>query len=94
MGDLESKWDLLQFSLLRIDSLLLSLNSSFLEKGSYSISKEEREKLKAVIAIYRNIHEAVESETEHPVLVMDSLTEQMTIIYDRYADILEQLKDS
>ena len=92
MGGFETKWSLLQYSLIRIDYFLYGLNLDLLETRSYSIDDEEREKLKAIITVYQKIHKAVNSENVNSVLVIDSLTEEMKIIDDYYETTLKQLK--
>ncbi|RIX59223.1 hypothetical protein D3P08_03445 [Paenibacillus nanensis] len=92
MEELAPRWSLLQYSLLRIDDFLHGLNFNFLEQRSYSINNEEVEKLKAVVTTYKKIHEAVKNKSEHPELVIDSLTDQMMIIDHHYASILETLE--
>ena len=91
MGELEPKWSLLQYSLIRIDQFIYVLNLKFLEQRSYSINDEETEKLKAVITVYTKINEEVNKENYNSVLVIDSLTEQMKIIDEYYAMTLERV---
>lgn len=94
MKDSASKWSLLQYSLIRIDELLYGLNIDFLEQGSYSINNEETEQLKAVISVYRKIYEEVKSESDHPELVIDALTEEMKIIDLYYSQTLERVESN
>jgi hypothetical protein len=92
MEELEPKWSLLQYSLLRIDDFLHSLNIKFLEQSSYSINNEETEKLKSIVTVYRKIHAEVKNESDNPELVIDSLTEQMMIIDNNYSATLERIE--
>lgn len=89
MEELESKWSLLQYSLLRVDKMLHALTMKFLKQGSYAINAEEMEKLQAAVTIYKRIHEEVESESDHPELVIDELTELMHLIDPNYSYALE-----
>lgn len=93
MGELESKWSLLQYSLLRVDNMLHALTMKFLKQGSYAINAEELEKLQAAVAIYKRIHEEVEKGSNHPVLVIDELTELMHLIDPSYSYALEPSGD-
>jgi len=94
MKSLESKWSLLQFSLFRTNDFLRHLNIKFLEQGSYDLTDEEIDQLRAVVEVYRKIYEEVESESISPVLVIDELTEQMMMIDPNYALVLERLEQN
>jgi len=89
MGELEPKWNLLQYSLFRVDMLLQALTMKFLEQGSYAVDAKELEKLQAVVTIYKKIHEEVEKASDHPELVIDELTELMLLIDPHYSSVLE-----
>lgn len=92
MGDLSNRWNLWQAGLSRIDGLLLELNTSFLQQGSYDLNDEQRMKLEAVVAIYSSLFREYEEDREHPELVIDELHQQMTIIDpDTYPHMLEML---
>ena len=94
MESLESKWSLLQLSLFRTSDFLRHLNTKFLEQGTYDITDEEIEQLKAVVEVYRKIYEEVESESVNPVLVIDELTEPMMLIDPSYALVLDRLEQN
>lgn len=91
MKQFDRKWSLLQYSLIRIDEFLLGLNIKFLDQGNYSVNNEETEKIKAVVTIYRKIHEEINNKSDNPVLVIDALTEQMKIIDQYYPATLETI---
>lgn len=59
MGELAQDWRDLEFILSRLNNTLFSLNRTFLERGSYSLTAMEREKTEAVVRAYRIIHEGV-----------------------------------
>lgn len=92
LGKSEPKWNLLQFSLFRICDLLDRLNIKFLEQGTYELTVEEIDQLKAVVEVYRKLYEEVESDSINPVLVIDELTEQMMMIDPNYALVLDRLE--
>lgn len=89
MGELEPKWNLLQYSLFRVDMLLQALTMKFLEQGSYAVDAKELEKFQAAVTIYKKIHEEVEKASDHPELVIDELTELMLLIDPHYSSVLE-----
>lgn len=91
MKEQKSEWELLQYSLLRIDGFLNSLNNKFLEQGSYALNKEEIEQLKAVSTIYKRIYEEVKKESDNPALIIDSLSKEMMIIDPYYSGTLEMI---
>lgn len=91
MDEQKSKWELLQYSLLRVDGFLNSLSNKFLEQGSYAINKEEKEQLKAVSTIYSKIYEEVKNESDKPAHVIDSLSKEMMIIDPYYSSTLEMI---
>lgn len=94
LGKSETKWELLQLGLLRTCDLLDWLNIKFLEQGTYDLTAEEIEQLEAVIKVYQKIHEEIKSESDHPELVIDELTEQLIIIDSNYADLLARLEQN
>lgn len=91
MKEQKSEWELLQYSLLRVNDFLNTLNNKFLEQGSYALNKEEKEQLKAVSTIYKRIYEEVKKESDNPALVIDSLSKEMMIIDPYYSDTLEMI---
>ena len=92
MKDLRPKWSLLIHSLHRVNGILSGLNTDFLAQRSYDISDEKAEQLDAIIMVYRKLYETVESGAPYPVLVIDELTEQMMIIDQNYAEIVERVE--
>jgi len=91
MDNMEPMWSLLQYSLLRVNALLLAINFDFLERGSYSLSMEEKEKLEAVVAIYRSIRKDVDDYDDPQLeLIMESLTEHMIMIDPHYEEAREK----
>lgn len=91
MGDAASDWDLLQFSLLRVDEFINGMTNKFLENHSYSISDEEKEKMEAVIEVFRIISEEKDNEFVNIEDILKSIKEPMLIINENYSDVLEQL---
>ncbi|HLU23863.1 MAG TPA: hypothetical protein VKZ77_15475 [Bacillaceae bacterium] len=91
MGDAASDWDLLQFSLLRVDEFINGMTNKFLENHSYSISDEEKEKMEAVIEVFRIISEEKDNEFVNIEDILKSIKEPMLIINENYSDVLERL---
>jgi hypothetical protein len=89
MGDDASDWDLLQYSLFRVDNFISGLTNKFLEHHAYAISSEEREKLEAVITVFRTISEEKDNELVDIQSILQSIKEPMIIIDDNYSDTLE-----
>lgn len=91
MGDAASDWDLLQFSLLRVDEFINGMTNKFLENHSCSISDEEKEKMEAVIEVFRIISEEKDNEFVNIEDILKSIKEPMLIINENYSDVLERL---
>src|SRR5690606_11346927 len=91
MGDAASDWDLLQFSLLRVDEFINGMTNKFLENHSDSISDEEKEKMEAVIEVFRIISEEKDNEFVNIEDILKSIKEPMLIINENYSDVLERL---
>jgi hypothetical protein len=89
MGDEASDWDLLQYSLFRVDEFIYGMTNKFLEHHSYDISREEKEKLEAVIAVFRTINEEKDKELVDIEIILQSIKEPMLIIDHNYLDTLE-----
>ncbi|WP_176720376.1 hypothetical protein [Desulfuribacillus stibiiarsenatis] len=86
------KWILFQYSLLRVDMFLHSMNLKFLRNGDYSITSEERQQLESVIKVYETIRDEYKSESNSPVSFIDLLSEQMMIIDEHYTNTIEVIK--
>ncbi|WP_245669668.1 hypothetical protein [Desulfuribacillus alkaliarsenatis] len=91
MGDASSDWDLLWYSLFRVDEFISGMTNKFLEHHSYSISSEEKEKMDAVIAVFRTINEEQENELLDIESILQSIKEPMLIIDDYYSSTLERI---
>jgi hypothetical protein len=89
MGDEASDWDLLQYSLFRVDEFIYGMTNKFLEHQSYAISREEKEKMEAVITVFRTISEEKENELVDVEIIIQSIKEPMLIIDDNYSATLE-----
>ncbi|WP_053375302.1 hypothetical protein [Paenibacillus sp. FJAT-27812] len=90
LEDRAPKWGLLSYSFFRIDGVITNLNLLFLEKGSYALTDEDKEKLEAVISVFRKIHNEMD-KAKYPELIIDSLTEEMMIIDPLYGKTLERI---
>lgn len=86
MGDVASDWDLLQYSLFRVDEFISGMTNNFLEHQSYDISSEEKEKMEAVIIVFRTI-----SKEKGIEVILQSIKEPMLIIDDNYSGTLERI---
>jgi hypothetical protein len=89
MGDAASEWDLLQYSLFRVDEFISVMTNKFLEHHSYAISSEEKEKMEAVITVFRTISEEKDYELVDIEIILQSIKEPMLIIDDNYSGTLE-----
>ena len=92
-GDNQSEWSLLQYSLFRVDEFIFGMTNKFLEHHSYAINSEEKEKMEAVITIYRTLRAETEKESVDLELILQSIKESMLIIDNYYQDILDQMED-
>ena len=92
MKEQKSEWELLQYSLLRVNGFLNSLNNKFLEQGSYALNKEEKVQLNAVSTIHKRIYEEVKKESDNPAHIIHSLSKEMMIIDPYYSGTLEMIK--
>lgn len=90
--DEASDWSLLRYSLLRIDGFIDSMTNKFLKQHSYAVNNEEKEKMEAVISIYRTIYEETEKEDVNLKNILQSIKEPMLIIDDLYLNTLEHLQ--
>ncbi|RXJ04454.1 hypothetical protein DS745_03460 [Anaerobacillus alkaliphilus] len=88
MGDASSDWGLLQYSLFRVDIFISGMTNKFLENHSYAMSSEEKEKMEAVITVFRTISEEKENELGDIEDILQSIKEPMLIIDDNYSNIL------
>jgi hypothetical protein len=89
MGDVSSDWDLLQYSLFRIDEFISGITNKFLEHQSYAISSEEKEKMEAVIIVFRILSEETDNEYSDIEIILQSIKEPMLIIDENYSGTLE-----
>jgi hypothetical protein len=90
MGDEASDWDLLQYSLFRVDEFIHGMTNKFLEHHSYDISSEEKVKMEAIIAVYSTISEEIEEKELVDIeIILQSIKEPMLIIDDNYSGTLE-----
>lgn len=87
-GDAASDWSLLQYSLFRVDEFIYITTLKFLEHQTYAISSEEKEKMKAVIAVFRSISEEKDMNIEN---ILQSIKEPMHIIDEHYSNTLERI---
>lgn len=87
----KTEWDLLKYSLLRVNDELVYMNLALLERGNFSLNQDEKEKLKAIATVYQIISDQVKEESTSPVLVIHELTEQMMTIDYNYSIVLERL---
>ncbi|MBG9586337.1 hypothetical protein [Cytobacillus firmus] len=90
MEDEIDDWNLLQYSLFRVDMFIDSMTIKFLENRSYRISDEEKEKMDAVISVYRNVSKEAEKEPVDIERLLESIQEPMLIIDNYYSDALEK----
>lgn len=91
MGDASSDWDLLQYSLFRVDEFISGMTNKFLENHFYTISNEEKEKMEAVITVFRTISEEKDNELIDMKSILQSIKEPMLIIDDNYSNTLERI---
>ncbi|WP_257215870.1 hypothetical protein [Fredinandcohnia onubensis] len=91
MGDASSDWDLLQYSLFRVDEFISGMTNKFLENHSYAISSEEKEKMEAVIRVFNTIGEEKDNKLVDIEGIIHSIKEPMLIIDNNYSDTLEQI---
>ncbi|WP_242069078.1 hypothetical protein [Cytobacillus firmus] len=90
MEDEIDDWNLLQYSLFRVDMFIDGMTIKFLENRSYRISDEEKEKMDAVISVYRNVSKEAEKESVDIERLLESIQEPMLIINNYYSDALEK----
>lgn len=90
MEDEMDDWNLLQYSLFRVDMFIDGMTIKFLENRSYRISDEEKEKMDAVISVYRNVRKEAEKESVDIERLLESIQEPMLIIDNYYSDALEK----
>jgi hypothetical protein len=90
MGDEASDWDLLQYSLFRVDEFIYGMTNKFLENHSYAISSKEKVKMEAIIAVYSTISEQLEDKELVDIeIILQYIKEPMLIIDDNYSRTLE-----
>jgi hypothetical protein len=90
MGDEKDDWDLLQYSLFRVDMFIDGMTNKFLRNRSYWMSDEEKEKMDAVITVYRNVSKEAEKESVEIERLLESIQEPMLVIDNYYTDALEK----
>ncbi|URM32643.1 hypothetical protein LLY41_20275 [Cytobacillus firmus] len=90
MEDEIDDWNLLQYSLFRVDMFIDGMTNRFLENRSYQISDEEKEKMDAVISVYRNVSKEAEKESVDIEKILKSIQEPMLVIDNYYSDALEK----
>jgi hypothetical protein len=91
MGEDVPDWNLLQYSLFRVDGFINGMTDKFLENQSYRMSKEETERIEAVITVYSSVSEELEKESVNVERLLESIKEPMLVIDDYYADALEKV---
>nr|MBA5586696.1 hypothetical protein [Anaerobacillus isosaccharinicus]QOY38700.1 hypothetical protein AWH56_020585 [Anaerobacillus isosaccharinicus] len=91
MGDSSSDWGLLRYSLFRIDYFISGMTDKFLEHYSYVISIEEKQKMEAVITVFRTISEENDNELVDIEIILQSIKEPMLIIDHNYSGTLERI---
>ncbi|WP_449536403.1 hypothetical protein [Ferdinandcohnia sp. Marseille-Q9671] len=91
MGDASSYWDLLQYSLFRVDEFISGMTNKFLENHSYAISSEEKEKMEAVITVFSTIGEESDNKLVDIEGILHSIREPMLIIDSNYSETLERI---
>ncbi|WP_228547604.1 hypothetical protein [Filobacillus milosensis] len=91
MGKAASDWDLLQYSLFRVDEFISGMTNKFLENHSYTISNDERDKMEAVITVFRTINKEKSNELVDIKTILESIKEPMLIIDNNYSNILERI---
>lgn len=84
-----SDWDLLQYSLFRVDEFMFGMTNKFLENHSYAISREEKEKMEAVITVFKTISEEKGNEPTDIEEILQSIKEPMLIIDENFSETLE-----
>ena len=89
-GEESSAWDLLIYSLYRVDGFVFGMTTHFLEKHSYAVSSEDKEKMVAVIQIYRILKEENEHEPVNVEKILQSIKEPMLVLDDHYQNTLDQ----
>ena len=91
MGDTATDWELLQYSLFRVNGFISGMTDKFLENHSYAISSEEKEKMDAVIRVFSTISEEKGNELVDIGGILKSIKEPMLIIDDNYSNTLEHI---
>lgn len=86
MGQLEQDWRDLEYILSRLKNTLFSLNRTFLERGSYSLTAMERDKIEAVARACRMINEDVKVQRgiKFEKGLIESLEKPMMIVDPSY----------
>lgn len=84
-------WNLLQYSLLRVDGFIAGMTYKFLEHYSYAISKEEKEKMEAIVSIFRSIHTEIQSGSRDLDIILEAIREPMLVVDEYYQSILDQI---
>lgn len=90
MEDKIKEWNLLQYSLFHADMFLDDMTNKFLKNKSYRISDEDKEKMEAVISVYRNVSKEAEQESVDIERLLESIQEPMLVIDNYYSDALEK----
>ncbi|WP_430787274.1 hypothetical protein VBD025_16020 [Virgibacillus flavescens] len=87
-------WDILQYSLFHVDDAIYSMTIKFLENQSYSISSEEKDKLEAIVEVYRIIHQNTDDNTGNVEKILNEIKEPMSVIDNHYLDMIEGVTDN
>lgn len=90
MEDKIEEWNLLQYSLSHADMFLDDMTNKFLKNKSYRISDEEKEKMEAVISVYRNVSKEAEQESVDIESLLESIQEPMLVIDNYYSEALQK----
>lgn len=74
-----------------MDGFIAGMTYKFLEHYSYAISKEEKEKMEAIVSIFRSIHAETQSGSRDLGIILEAIKEPMLIVDERYQSILDQI---
>lgn len=89
MGDESSAWNLLIYSLYRVDGFIFGMTNHFLENHSYAVSSEDKEKMVAVIQVYSILNEEAEHEPVNVEKILQAIKEPMLVLDDHYQNALD-----
>ncbi|KAA0548504.1 hypothetical protein FZW96_08000 [Bacillus sp. BGMRC 2118] len=85
------EWKIIQYSLLRVDQFIEGKTHKFLENHSYAISSEEKEKMEAVITVFRAFSEEKNNEFGDLNNIVEAIKEPMSLIDENYLGITEEM---